>query len=185
MSDITLADLQKRAEELSRLRDALAAQYTALEAEALQLKQMREPAIRRITRQIVRHHNELAELIRANQQLFVKPRTCVVDGLKFGLQKHKGRMSWDDDEAVCERIARLAADGVMTREQASMCVAARLRPVAAALEQLDGKLLKRLGITVSADTDAPLIKSVDSEIERAVNAVIRQATRSANAEVSA
>jgi len=56
--------------------------------------------------------------------------------------------------------------------------------VAAGLEQLDAGLLKRLGVTIAADTDAPLIKSVDSEVEKAINAVIREATKDANAEVA-
>lgn len=51
--------------------------------------------------------------------------------------------------------------------------------VAAALEQLDGKLLKRLGVTVTADTDAPLIKSVDGDVEKLVSAIVKQAVKGA------
>ena len=51
--------------------------------------------------------------------------------------------------------------------------------MAAALEQLDGKLLKRLGVTVTADTDAPLIKSVDGDVEKTVSAIVKQAVKGA------
>ena len=61
----------------------------------------------------------------------------------------------------------------------------RERPDARGLEKLDGRLLKKLGITVGSDTDEPLIKSVDGDIEKAVNAVIKEATADANAEVAA
>ena len=49
--------------------------------------------------------------------------------------------------------------------------------MAAALEQLDAKTLKRLGVTVTLDNDAPLIKTVDSDIEKIVTQMVKQATR--------
>jgi len=180
----TLEDLQKRAASLSRLRDTLAELLATLQSEIDTVKTGHMAAIRRAARQIAQQHQELAAQIAANPQLFAKPRSYVVDGLKFGLQKQKGKMSWDDDAGLCRRIADLAEKGLLTEEQAALCVRTKAAPVASALEQLDAKLLKRLGITVSADTDAPLIKSVDSEVEKAVNAVIRDATKDANAEVA-
>ena len=77
------------------------------------------------------------------------------------------------------RIDKLAAEGALTHEQAVMLVVNQPRPVAAALEQLDGKLLKRLGVTVTADTDAPLIKSVDGDVEKTVSAIVKQAVKGA------
>jgi len=180
----TLEDLQKRASQLSQLRDKLAALLATLQGEIDTVKNGHMAAIRRAARQITQQHKELSEQIAANHGLFAKPRSYVVDGLKFGLQKQKGRMSWDDDAELCRRIADLADKGLLTEEQAALCVKNRPKPVASALEQLDAKLLKRLGITVEADTDAPLIKSVDSEVEEAVNAMIKEATKDANAEVA-
>ena len=86
-------------------------------------------------------------------------------------------MTWDSDEGLCQRIDKLAAEGALTHEQAVMLVVNQPRPVAAALEQLDGKLLKRLGVTVTADTDAPLIKSVDGDVEKVVAAIVREAVK--------
>ena len=60
-----------------------------------------------------------------------------------------------------------------------MLVENRPRPVAAALEQLDARTLKRLGVSVTNDTDAPLIKSVDGDVEKLVAALIKSATREA------
>lgn len=181
----TLEDLQQRAASLSALRDDLRDLLATMQAGIDTIKHGSLPAIRQLARRIAKQHAALAELIASNPELFAKPRSYVVDGLKFGLQKQKGRMSWDDDDKLCARIDKLAEEGVLTAEQAELCVNVTYKPVAAALEQLDAKVLKRLGVTVTADTDAPLIKSVDSEIEKAVNAVIREATKDANAEVAA
>jgi hypothetical protein len=180
----TLEYLQKRASVLSQARDKLAELLGTMQAEIDTIKRGSLPAIRCAARQIAQQHNDLAALIAANPDLFAKPRTCVVDGLKFGLQKQKGGMAWGDDEQLCMRIRKLADQGEISAEQADMCIRVKQTPVAAALDKLDARLIKRLGITVQADSDEPLIKSVDGEIEKAVNAVIREATKDVNAEVA-
>ena len=45
---------------------------------------------------------------------------------------------------------------------------------------LDAKTLKRLGVSVTNDTDAPLIKSVDGDVEKLVSALIKSATKDAS-----
>jgi hypothetical protein len=181
----TLEDIQKRAAALSAVRDQLGDLLATMQAGIDAVKTDSMPGIRALARRVARQHNDLAALIAAHPGLFEKPRTHVVDGLKFGLQKQKGSMSWGDDEALCKRLRQLGRAGVLTPEQVSMCIRTKESPVAAALEKLDANVIKRLGITVAADTDAALIKSVDNEVEKAVNAVIREATKDANAEVAA
>lgn len=180
-----LADVQKRAEALSKTRDCLTGLFRTLEEEINTVKTGSLPEIKRVARQITRQHTELQELITANPELFEKPRTYVVDGLKFGMQKKVGKLQWDDDAKLVGRIEGLTVQELLTPEQQDMLIAVTKKPVAKALEKLDGKLLKRLGVTLTADTDEPLIKSVDGEVEKAVNAVIRDVTKDANAEVPA
>jgi hypothetical protein len=181
----TQADLQKRAQALSQTRDTLAALLRTLHAGMDALKQDAMPDIRRTARKVAEEHNKLKGLIEAHPALFAKPRTHVIAGLKYGLQKQRGRIEWGDDEQLCQRILRLCAAGDIPAEQADMLIARTARPVAGALEKLDAKLLKRLGVTVTADTDAVLIKSVDSEVEKAVNAIIRDVTKDEHAQVTA
>ena len=181
----TLEDLQKRAATLSDLRDQLRDLLATMQAGIDTVKDGSLPAVRALARRIAKQHNDLAALITAHPALFEKPRSYVVDGLKFGLQKQKGALSWDDDEHLCSRIRSLSRAGVLTPEQVKLLIRTKEQPVAAALEKLDANVIKRLGITVQADTDAPLIKSVDGEVEKAVNAVIREATKDAGAEVAA
>ena len=135
------------------------------------------PEILKAARKIAALHNDLQAAITAHPECFVRPRTMVVDGLKFGLQKQKGRISWEDDRALCERIMKLTESGAIEPQQAETLIEYRPRPVAAALEQLDAKTLKRLGVTVTLDSDAPLIKTVDSDIEKIVTQMVKQATR--------
>lgn len=181
---MTLTELQRRAEALSKTRDALAGLFKTLQDEIDTVKHGALPAIKRVARQLAKQHEELRDLIAANPELFVRPRTHVVDGLKFGLQKQPGKLSWEDDAKLCERIHGLHGKDVLTDEQVQLLIATTEKPVAKTLEKLDGGILKRLGVTVGSDTDEPLIKSVDSEVEKAVNAVIKEATKDDNAAVA-
>ena len=179
-----LETMRKRAADYAALRDKLAALVQAMKDEVSTIERASMPDILRTGRKIAALHSELVEFITDHPDCFVKPRTVVVDGLKFGLQKQKGRMTWDDDDKLCARVDKLAEEGVISVEQAELCVAVTYKPVSAGLEQLDGKVLKRLGITVTADTDAPIIKTVDGGVEKLVSALVREATKDAGAEVA-
>lgn len=179
------ADIQRRAEALAATRDALASLLRALQADIDTLKAGRMPAIRAGARKVAAEHNRLRELIAANPALFERPRTVVVNGLRYGLQKARGKMHWPCDTQLIARIKKLAAEGEISDDQVDMLIARTERPVAKALEKLDARILKRLGVTVSADTDEVLIKSVDGEVEKAVNAVIKDATGDMHAMVEA
>lgn len=180
---VTQADLQQRAELLAATRDTLAGLLRTLQAEIDTVKNGSMPAIRQAARRVAAEHNRLADLIAHNPQLFERPRTQVIAGLKYGLQKARGRMSWPCDTQLIERIKKLAAAGEISEEQQEMLIARTERPVAKALEKLDARLLKRLGVTVAADSDEVLIKSVDGEVEKAVNAVIKDVTADDHAQV--
>jgi hypothetical protein len=139
------------------------------------------PEIRRVARRIAKQHDELKSLIAANAELFIRPRTHIVDGLKFGLQKQTGTISWADDAKLCARIHKLCAEGVIPEHQAELLIQTTEKPLSKAVEKLDGTVLKRLGVEVGKDGDAVLIKSVDGEVEKAVKALIKDAAQDASA----
>ena len=184
LAPVTQLDMQRRAEALSQARETLSELLRVMNAEIETIKQGSIAQIRAAGRKVAAEHNKLAELIAAHPDLFDRPRTHVVAGLKYGLQKQRGRMSWTCDTKLCERIHALTASGDLTAEQEALLINTTEKPVAKALEKLDAKLLKRLGVTVAADTDEVLIKSVDGEVEKAVNAIIKDITKDGNAEVS-
>ncbi len=187
----SLSDLMKRAEALSQERDTLASNLHALQVDIDVIKTAYAPELKRVSRSIIKHTNELADLIKANPQLFTRPRTHVANGLKFGLQKQPGKLSWEDDAKLCARIhslvgnGKMAPDEALTAEQEELLISVTEKPVAKALEKLNGKMLKRLGVTVGTDTDEVLIKSVDGDVEKVLNAVIKDATKDVTAEPEA
>jgi hypothetical protein len=179
-----IALLQKHAAALSQSRDELSALFLMLQTQLDAVKADNMPQIKQVARRVARQHGELVDLIKAHPDLFVQPRSYVVEGIKFGMQNQKGSLEWEDDAKVCKAIRRLADLGELTDEQVTLLIDTTEKPVATTLRQLDPKLLKKLGVSIEGEGDAPLVKSVDSSIEKAVTAVINAAIKEANAEMA-
>lgn len=117
---------------------------------------------------VVKKQEALKRAIEASPELFKKPKTAVFHDIKVGFQKGKGKISWEDDDLLVKRIHRLIPD------QAGVVLKTEEVPVKKALEQLDAKVLKKLGITVEDAGDQVVIRPVDSEAEKEIKAMLRE-----------
>ena len=178
----TLQEIQQRATALSECRDLLSTLFLTLQGNLDAVKNGSMAEIKRVARKVAKEHNELVALINANPELFQKPRTYVVEGIKFGMQASQGSLEWADDDKVCERIFALADAGDIPADQVELLVTITKKPVASAIRQLSPDLRRRIGVRLEGDGDQPLIKSVDSTIEKAVTSVINAAIKEAQAE---
>ena len=174
-----LESMRRQAADYAAQRDKLAALVQAMKDEVATIERASMPDILRAARKIAGLHNDLVAAITEHPECFERPRTVVVDGLKFGLQKQRGKLSWDSDEQLIHRADTLLAKGVMEAEEYDLVVQSVPRVSATGLARLDAAKLKRLGVTVAADTDAPLVKTVDGDVEKLVGAIVRQATQDA------
>jgi len=124
-----------------------------------------------IKRQVTAARNAKAALSAAideSPELFVKPRTVTFHGVRVGFQKAKGRIEFDDADQVVKLIRKHFP------EQFDVLVKTTERPVKDALAQLSAADLKKLGINVVADSDEVLIKDASGEIEKLVEALLRE-----------
>lgn len=173
----TLEQAQDAARALSQLQDELTINFKAMQAGLQAVKDQHQPYIKKLVRKLIKARETLAQFIVQNPQLFDKPRTYTVEGIKFGLQKQKGKLSWSDDAALCAAIQRLVGTGTIDEALLPQLIKVTQKPIAKALDKLDAQTIKRLGIMVGKDTDAALIKSVDSEAEKAINALLQEADK--------
>lgn len=169
--------LTTQASLLAAARNELSLQFAEMQSGLDAVQKHYMPRVHKAARRVAAEHARLSELIDGAPELFDKPRTQTVNGLRFGLQKRRGKMRWASDEQLAQRIYKLVDAGELAPEQVEVLLVRTERPVAKALEQLDGRLLKKLGVTVDADCDEVLIKSVDSAVEKAVAAVIKEMAR--------
>jgi hypothetical protein len=140
----------------------------SLESALAQLKASYLRDLRKSVAKAADKRDELKRLIEAEPELFVKPRTLVINGIKVGYQKGKGGIDFDDAEAVVERIRKQFPD-----DEALLNV--KRTPNKEALAQLSVVELKKLGCTVRDTADEIVIKPTN-DVDKVVNALLKDAT---------
>lgn len=113
----------------------------------------------------------LDDQLMAAPNLFVKPRSLEVDGVKAGYKKDSDALDWDNDAEVIARIKALRADlaPVLIRTSESLVIDA--------LAQCDADLLRLLGIRSISGADRRYIVINDNDAEKLSKILIKDAQR--------
>lgn len=168
-----LDNISKRAEVFASARSLLADKVTALNDGIAALRKDCIPGIKRAVAKAAEAEAALRALIEAHPDCFTKPKTQVFSGVKVGFQKGKGTISFEDADAVVARIKKHLPD------QADVLIKLKETPIKDALAQLSATDLKKIGVTVSEAGDQVVIKPVDSEVDKMVDALLKDATEAA------
>lgn len=174
---ITLIQIREAAQRLADAR-----------RQSLTRAQLLEEAIRSVVEPIYDAHRsgidvaaeeeaaaqrDLQALIDSAPNLFAKPRSMAVDGVKCGYRKEADGLDWDDEAAVISRIRSLPdlADlvGVLVRTVETINVAA--------LEELEAKQLRQIGVRRVIGGDASFISYTESDVEKMVKAILADAAK--------
>lgn len=166
----TLTDIEARAKLYADARESLAAIVSNLNAGIEALKRKSMPDIKRAIGRASTHHDVLRTLIQSAPELFVKPKSRTLNGIKLGYQKGKGKIEWDDPDQVVRLIKKYFP------EQADVLIATTEKPVKDALNGLTAAELKKLGVSVVEGGDAIFIKPADSAVDKLVDALLKAAT---------
>jgi phage host-nuclease inhibitor protein Gam len=173
-----LTDIEKRAKAFADARAEVSSIVTVLNDGIDALKRDNMPALKRCIAKVAERHDNLRALIDANPQLFVKPKTVVMHGVKIGFAKGKGGISFDDPAQVVKLIRKHMP------EQADVLIITKESPAKDALAQLSAAELKKIGCHVVNAGEQVVIKPADSEVDKLVDTLIKGATE-ADAEVEA
>ena len=155
-----------RRRHLQELVEALNTGIEALKADAL-------PNICGAIDQAGVAWKELADLVQAHPDLFVRPRSIEAHGIKFGFQKGKGGLEIEDPEKTVSLIEKLMPD------QVELLIAVKKSPVKDALVQLSAAELKKLGVEVKGTGDVVFIKPAEGAVDKLVKALVASATEEA------
>jgi len=164
----TMNQIEKLTKDFSEARRALAERVQTLEDEITALKRKYLPGIRKAVEIASERQSSLSAAIEDSPELFLKPRTWLFHGIKIGYQKAKGEILWDDTQQVVKLIRKHFP------EQTETLLKITETPVKSSLAQLSVQDLKKLGITVVETGDQIVIKSTDSEIDKLVNALLKE-----------
>lgn len=164
----TMKDIEAYTKRYADCAAALASTIAELEDRKTKLSREYLPVIKREVTLARNAKASLSAAIDASPELFVKPRTVTFHGVRVGFQKAKGRIEFDDADQVVKLIRKHFP------EQFDVLVKTTERPVKDALAQLPASDLKKLGINVVADSDEVVIKDASGEIEKMVEALLRE-----------
>jgi hypothetical protein len=167
---ITLHHVEATAEAYARDREELSSIVGALQAVIDEARRRAMPEIREAVRNAAESRDRLRAMIEAAPELFDNPRTRVIAGVKLGFRKQKGKVEFDDEGKVIERIR-----AQLPKDQAELLIRVRESVHKPAVYDLTAGDLKRLGIRITDDCDELVIKPADSEVDKLVAALLDEA----------
>jgi hypothetical protein len=170
-SGTSLADIESLARTFSDAHGQLAAEVSAMEDEMEAIKRKRLPGIRDAVDKAANVKNALHAAIKAAPGLFVKPRTVIFHGIKLGYAKGKGKTEIADEAATLKKLEKMFPD----EGQRGMYLHVAVTLNKETLEELPADDLKRLGICIVGAEDKVVIKPTDSEVEKIVAALLKDA----------
>lgn len=162
-----LTEIEKMTKDYSEARRMLAEKVQMLEDDMAIAKKRHLPGIKKTLEVVGERHTRLKAAIEEAPELFVKPRTITFHGIRIGFMKDKGELAWEDTAQVVKLIKRHYPDSY------EAYIKVMETPVKSALAQLSVAELRKLGVTVTETGDEVIIKSTDSEIDKLVNALLK------------
>ena len=175
MTEPTMDSIERSARIYAEKRTALADTVASLEADIAALKRQRLPVIRRQVAAAAAAEDALRAEIAAAPDLFAKPKTRILHGIKVGYAKAKGRLTYYSAASCVKMIRRHFPD------RFDELVKVTETPIKAALSRLSGTDLKKLGARLEETGDTVVISPADSEIDKLVDALLGAATDEAEA----
>lgn len=112
--------------------------------------------------------SKLSNAIDASKDLFDKPKSIVIHGMKIGFQKGKGKIVIPDEEKTILLIKKNLP------EQADILIKSEEKLVKPALNNLTAGDLKKVGLNLVESTDEVLIKPTGSDIDKIVSALLKE-----------
>lgn len=163
----TLDDLGELARHLAEARNLLATSVAELNAAIEALKADAMPTLRFRIDAAAAAWKALEERIQAHPELFVKPRTVSLHGIKFGIEKGKGVVE------VANPKATLKAIRAKLPELAEVLIKQKEEPVKKALLNLTAQQLKAIGVQLTGAGDQVVIRPENGAVDKLVKALIK------------
>lgn len=140
-----------------------------LNAERKDIEARYLPTIARRVKLIGENKITLTDLVFNNRKtLFDKPKTRIFSDIKVGLRKQPGRLGVSDEAKTLAAIAKHCPEQLDTLAPAARRISKE------ALEKIPADMLKKLGVEISADDEKVIVEPQDSDVEKAVAALIQQ-----------
>lgn len=166
----TLLFIDQRCAQYRIRRDRLRALATEVNALIEGIKKSHLVEIRKALTEVAAAEIALRDAIeQSDASLWQRTRTRVLHGVKIGWQKARGKVVMDDEAKTIERIRQL-----LPADQAALLIRVRESVHKPAVYDLTAADLRRLAIAIEDDSDQLVLKDIESELDRALEALLAQ-----------
>ena len=163
----TMQDVEKQTREFAQAKRQLDEIMGELGAETEALKKKYLPRIRSVMNTVTIRHGDLYRMIGENPDLFTKPRTQIIDGVRVGFSRGKGTLSIEDPELTIKLIRKHFED------QADILIRTSEEPAKAAIKKLDDAALKKIGCAIEGKEDRVVIEETDTQINKILGSLLK------------
>jgi hypothetical protein len=171
---MTLPEIDVLTRDYAAARSDLSELVADLNFEVEAAKRRRLVRLRNLVGIAAEKQNTLTAALEESKHLFERPRTLVLHGIKVGWAKAKGGLEIDDPERTVELILMH-----YSRADAEALLHITRRPDKDAIAKLSVGELRKLAVEVTEDGDRVVIKPTDSEVDKIVTALLKDATEEA------
>jgi hypothetical protein len=170
MTDMT--EIEQNAREYADAHSALVGEVSELNEAVETVKRAHTKRLRELAYRTAKEHERLAATIEAAAELFAKPKSRILAGIRVGFRKKKGSVTFRDEAKTIERAKRL-----LPADQVALLIRTRESVDKSVAGDLTGADLKRLGIQIEADHDEVVIQPPNAAIGKQAAALIKDADK--------
>jgi len=164
-----LSRIERLCQDFSSAHAEMRMLVLAIQEELQQVKRRYLARLRASVGKTRERHANLRLAVESAPELFEKPKTRILHGIKIGFRKQKGGITWADADKVVRALHQQFGG------QADAFLHIKQVPDKTALNKLDASTLRRLGVEIHADHDEVVVEPVDGDVDRVVNALIEDA----------
>lgn len=165
---MTLEDIMDLARAYAKARDDMEEVLDDIADRRRRAVRSRLRALRARAAECASAREALKAAVEDASELFARPRTQTVDGVKFGWRKQQGGIEIADEAKAVERIRRKLPD----RTAALLKVTTRIDKTA--LRKLSAGDLAKIGLSVSDPVDEVTITVPSTDIDKLVDALMEE-----------
>lgn len=168
---MNMHDIEELTKEFAGTRNMLAMGVKLLNDELEAVKKKHLNRIKLLVNRAAERKHALCQAVEMSPDLFKRPRTQLFHGIKVGMQKGKGKLEYADEEKVIARLKKYY--GAEVEDGHFIKVAQSI--IKKDLEKLPADELKKLGVSIKDAEDEVVIKPMDSDVEKMVDALLKGA----------
>lgn len=168
-------EITAAAKKLRTQRDTLTERVVFLCDAIETAKRVSMRGIKNSVAAVAQSQAELLAAIAEAPDLFDKPRSMVLHGIKLGFKKGTGSLDWEDDAQVAKLVRKHFP------EQFDVLIKTTEKPIKGALANLTVAELKRVAVTVEDTGDVVFAKDTTAEVDKLVKALLKGAEEEVSA----